>query len=149
MRQGFTIAELVVGIFIFTILAVGGIMLLNPRGQLARGHDSERNSHVNTILNAVRQNTIDNRTGFLCVAGAIPTTTKRMASGAGTSTYDIAPCLVPTYLDKMPYDPIASSSYFMSITDYDSGYNVLRNATSGQITISAPFAEAKTVTVTR
>lgn len=148
-RQGFTIAELVVGVMVFAFVAIAGVMLLNPKGQLARGNDSKRYSHVNAILNAIRQNTIDNRSGFSCAAGAIPTTIKRMASGAGTSTYDIAPCIVPVYLEKMPYDPTVSGAHFGGVTDYDSGYSVVRNASSGQITVSAPFAEAKAITVTR
>lgn len=149
-KRGFTIAEITIGVMIFAVVVVVGLTMLNPDGQLKMGRNSERNSHVNTILNAVRQNIADDRSGFSCAAGSIPTTTKRMASGAGTSTYNIAPCLVPTYLNQLPYDPNATGAHFSGVTDYDSGYSILQNALSGQITVSAPSAEAgKTISVTR
>lgn len=150
MRRGFTIAEITVGVLVFVTVAVIGISMMNPAGQLARGRNSQRDSHINSILNAVRQNISDNRSGFSCGAGTIPTTTARMASTGATSTYNIAPCLIPTYLQKMPFDPSATGAHYGGVTDYDSAYSILRNASSGQITISAPFAEAgKIIFITR
>jgi len=149
-NRGFTIAEITIGVMVFVVVAVIGITMMNPAGQLASGRNSQRNSHINSILNAVRQNTSDNRSGFSCAAGAIPTTTTRMASTGVTTTYNIAPCLVGTYMQKMPFDPSATGAHYGGISDYDSAYYIFRNASSGQITISAPFAEAgKTITITR
>ena len=87
------------------------------------------------------------RTILLCV-GRLPTTTKNMASASGS--YNIAPCLIPTYgLFTMPFDPTASSAYYTSVTNYNTGYSIAENA-SGSITLSAPYAELKkTISVTR
>lgn len=149
-RKGFTIAEVVIGVMVFAAVVVVGITLMNPSGQLKLGRNSERNSHINSILNAVRQNIADNRSGFSCAAGLLPTTTKRMASGAGTSTYNIAPCLVPVYMDRLPYDPGTTTAYFTGVADYNSGYSILQSTSTGQITVSAPYAEAgKVISVTR
>ena len=149
-RQGFTIAEITIGVTVFVVVAVIGITMLNPAGQLARGRNSQRNSHINTLLNAVRQNISDNRSGFSCAAGSIPTTTVRMATVGATTTYDIAPCLVSVYLQKMPFDPSAAGAHYGGTTDYDSAYYIVRNASSGAITISAPFAEmGKIISITR
>jgi prepilin-type N-terminal cleavage/methylation domain-containing protein len=146
-KKGFTLVELIVTIALIVGISVVAVIVMNPLGQLARGRDSMRKSHVNTILNAVRQNIRDSRTGFSCGVGNIPTTSTRMATGVGN--YDIAPCLVPTYLQKIPYDPNATNAHYLSITDYNSGYFIFRNATSGQITVSAPSAETTSTFVTR
>ncbi|MEK7465272.1 MAG: hypothetical protein AAB631_00680 [Patescibacteria group bacterium] len=149
-QRGFTIAEITIGVMVFVVVAVIGITMLNPAGQLARGRNSQRNSHINTLMNVVRQNISDNRSGFSCSAGSIPTTTVRMATAGATTTYDIGPCLVPVYLQKMPFDPSASGAHYGGTTDYDSAYYIIRNASSGVITISAPFAEAgKVISITR
>ncbi len=148
--QGFTIAEITIGVMVFVVVAVIGITMMNPAGQLASGRNSQRNSHINSIINAVRQNTSDNRSGFSCAAGGLPTTTTRLASSGSTTTYNIAPCLIPTYMQKMPFDPSALNAHYGGVLDYDSAYYISRNASSGQITVSAPFAEAgKIITITR
>ncbi len=151
MRKGFTIIELIVGVSLLAIIAGIAIKSLNPVGQLRSARNSQRTAHVNTIVNAIRVKLADTRTGtFSCAAGDIPTSSKKMASGSSSSRYDIAPCLVPGYLYAMPFDPAATSSRYVSNTDYDSGYFVMKNASTGQITVSAPSAElGKVISVTR
>ena len=71
-----------------------------------------------------------------------------MAPGVGN--YDIAPCLVPTYLLALPFDPATSGAHYVSNSDYDTGYFIVQNSSTGQITLSAPAAELKkTISVTR
>lgn len=142
-KKGFTLIELLVVIGIISILAAVVIIALNPARQFAQARDAQRWSNVNAVLNAVGQNIADNRGTFTCAAGAIPTSTTRMS----TSTYNIGPCLVPTYMPQMVFDPLGG--YWNSVSDYDSAYNVARDATTGRITVNAPSAELVTIAVTR
>jgi len=148
-KRGVTILELMISIAVLAILLAISIRALNPSGQFAASRNSQRSLHTLSILNAIRSNIADTRTGiFTCVAGDISTATKRMASGAGN--FDIAPCLIPNYMNVIPFDPSASSSYFTSLTDYNTGYNVFKSSSTGAITVSAPFAElGKTIQSTR
>ena len=72
-----------------------------------------------------------------------------MTSTAGAGNYNIAPCLVPIYAFSLPFDPVATSGHYASVSDYDTGYSI-SIATSGVITLSAPYAElGKTISITR
>ena len=150
MRKGITIIEIVVAIALAAVIFGLGVAALNPGGQLASARNSQRVAHVNALVNAIRANIVDNRTGaFLCAGtGDIPSSSKKMAVGQGN--YDIAPCLVPVYLFAMPFDPSATNARYASNADYDTGYFVIKNASTGQVTVSAPSAElGKTISVIR
>jgi prepilin-type N-terminal cleavage/methylation domain-containing protein len=149
MRKGLTLIELVIVITLIGILATVLFLSANPGRQLAQSRNTERVFHLQTIMNAVQQNRADQPNGqFSCTSGPLPTSSQRMMSGGASGTYDIAPCLLtPPYLYSLPFDPSATSSHFVSASDYDTAYNIMINASS-VIILSEPYAElGKTISV--
>ena len=145
-ESSFTLFEIIIIIAIIAVLAGVTIILINPPQQLARARNVQRQSDINFILNAVGQNIADNRGTFNCSSGAIPTSSTKMATGA----YNVAPCLMPAYLDKLPFDPKADGSHYASTMDYDTGYFISQSTITNRVTISAPSAElGQTISVTR
>jgi prepilin-type N-terminal cleavage/methylation domain-containing protein len=138
LRRGFTILELVLVIAIVGLLMTAVVILINPPKQFAKANNGARSSHLGVILGAISENMSDHKGSFSCAAGSLPATSTKMS----TSSYNIAPCLVPAYLSSgMPYDPTATGAHYSSTTDYDTGYYVMRNASTGQITLTAPSAQ--------
>jgi type II secretory pathway pseudopilin PulG len=147
---GMTLIEIMIAVTLMTFIAGLGFYALNPAGQLAQSRNTQRKLHLTTFIAAIRQNIADKNTGvFNCASGDIPTSTKKMASTVSSTTYNIAPCLVPVYVPTLPFDPTAPQAHYTSASDYDTGYTIVKNSSS-QITISAPYAEQnQSITITR
>lgn len=157
-KKGFTLIELLIVIGIIAVLAGVVIVALNPARQFAQARDTQRTSHVNTLLNAVGQRMADTRGIFnnagagnnpaACAAGAIPA----VVTAIGTGSYDMAPCIVPTYTSVMPVDPGRANPPAgcpAAPGAADTGYTIIQAAT-GQVTIAAPCTEiGAIITLTR
>src|SRR3989338_328364 len=100
--KGFTLIEFIIVVAIIGVLAGITIIALNPTQQFSKANNTTREANVSAILNAINQNMTDNRGSFSCAAGAIPTTATKMATGVGN--YNIASCLVTTYMAQLPSD---------------------------------------------
>lgn len=146
-RKGFTLLELLIVMALIAILAGIVIAALNPARQFANARNSSRYSHLNTIMNAISANQAENSGIFTCAAGALPATATLMRNDdadAGTSEYDVAPCLVTEFISSMPFDPSATGAGWTSEASYNSGYTILQGA-DGRITVAAPAAENSVV----
>lgn len=162
-NRGFTLIELLVVIGILAVLLAITLVAINPAKQFSQANDTQRQSDVNAILNAINQYMADNN-------GAPPagiTTTAAVIgledAGTPAAEADLCSILVPEYLAALPVDPtegtngvdtgepvVAGATGTGDCTDaYNTAYTVVQDA-SDRITVTAPEAEiATSISVTR
>jgi prepilin-type N-terminal cleavage/methylation domain-containing protein len=147
---GFTLIEILVVIGIIAILAAVVLIAINPARQFKLARDSQRQSNVTAILNAVGQNMAENLGVFTCASASTSIPTVETIMKKSTGGFDIASCIVPTYISSMPFDPSAPGAHFTNTSDYDTEYSIIADA-NGRVTISAPATEvaASKISVTR
>lgn len=145
-KKGFTLIEILVVIGIIGILATVVLVAVNPSRQFKQARDSQRIANVNTILNAIGQNMADHAGVLHCGDGGrdIPNTPTEMRS----TEFDVADCLVPDYLPKLPYDPYPGRGYYTTEDDYATSYHIAKD-TEGRVSISAGGEIQTDIVVTR
>lgn len=108
-NKGFTLIEILVVIGIIAVLAAIVIIAINPARQFAQARNTQRESNVNTILNAIGQNLVDNKGAPLSTTtcagiGTVPGSAAEQI-GTGSGNVNLA-CLAPTYIPTaIPFDP--------------------------------------------
>ena len=137
-NKGFTLIEILVVIGIIAVLAAIVIVAINPARQFAQARNTQRESDVSTILNAVGQLMVDNKGAALSATncssiGTLPSSTATNI-GTGSDLVNLS-CLAPTYIaSALPFDPAGDAAD----TDY-----TIKEESTGRYTVCAPkHAEA-------
>jgi len=142
-KKGFTLIELLVVIGILTILLAIVLVAINPSRQFSQANNTQRRSDVNAILNAVHQYAADNK-------GALPSGITTAPTNIGSTGVNICSALVPTYIAKMPVDPLTGVGTTNCASYHTTGYTIVKDSAANRITVSAPDAEnSEVISVTR
>jgi len=132
LKKGFTLLEVLIVIGIIAVLSAAVLVAVNPTRQFKLARDSQRVANVAAIANAIAQNMSEHKGVFTCDSEL-----EAQAIAISDEAADIAPCLVPDYIASLPVDPGIVGAQYTSPEDYDIGYQVMRNAATGRIVVSA------------
>lgn len=149
-QKGFTLLEVLLVVAIIAILAGIVIIAINPGKNLADTRNSQRQADVTTILNAVYQYALDNNGTVPASITASPTEMcKTGVAGATCTSASLVDLSTITssgkYVAALPIDPQCPTNCNANGV----GYEISKDATTGRITVEAPGAENKTISVTR
>lgn len=133
-KKGFTLLEVLIVIGIIAVLSAAVLVAVNPTRQFKLARDSQRVANVAAIANAIAQNMSEHKGVFTCAG------TEKFFDSVpeeiSSDDFDIASCLVPTYIATIPIDPSGPGSKYTSPVDYKSNYFAMRNP-DGRIVVSA------------
>jgi prepilin-type N-terminal cleavage/methylation domain-containing protein len=150
VARGFTLIEILVVIGMLAILSTVVLVAINPLRQFAQARNSQRQSNVAAILNAISERIADNGGSFVAPGGNdlacgtdLPDTATDLSDTA-SSALDIRSCIAPTYLTELPFDPSSGSNTCTDSTctsgHYDLGYTIQKDSATSRITVCAPGA---------
>jgi prepilin-type N-terminal cleavage/methylation domain-containing protein len=138
-NKGFTLIEILVVMGIVAILAAIVLIAINPARQFAQARNTQRESNVNAILNAIGQYSAENE-------GVLPTSMSDVDTAVPVSNTDADICddLVPEYLPALPVDPESTIPGVPveeadCIAAYDTEYTVAVDS-NGRVSVCAPNA---------
>lgn len=139
-QKGFTLIELLVVIGILAVLLAITLIAINPARQFAQANNTQRQSDINTILNAVGQYLVDNKGNIaaMTTAGLTSTPTNIVDAVTDATGVDICLLLVPDYIAAMPVDP--QNGVWTDVagcTTYNTGYDISVSATNNRVTVTA------------
>lgn len=149
-QKGFTLIEILVVIGIIGILATVVLVAVNPSRQFKQARDSQRVANVNTILNALGQNIADHQGNLFC-DGSVKLLDADISHVMDSSTpngFDIASCVVPDYMPKLPYDPKNENAFYSDEDNYNTGYYLTQDGL-GRLTVLAQGEIQSNISVTR
>lgn len=142
-KKAFTLIEVLLVIALIAILAAITIIAINPAKNFADARDTQRQSDVTQILNAVSQFIGDGNTAAgLGTIASCPTTTDIVTSAPLVGDVDLDAVLVDEYLVAIPEDPTGAAAN-------DTGYDICIDSANDRFTVSAPSAENGTIEVKR
>lgn len=147
-KKGFTLIEILVVIGIIAILAGVVLVAVSPGKQFKQARDTQRVANVNTILNAIGQNISDHQGLFFCGGNTVTlgNTWTELTSDTSGGGFNIAECLVPEYLPKLPFDP--SKGDYSDEDNFNLGYHV-KVDDNGRISVKADGELTTEIVVTR
>jgi len=150
INSGVTLMELLIVIAIIGMLATVVIVMINPRQQLAKARDTEREADVIAVLTVVLQYSAEH-SGTLPDTDGDPATnsfpTSETCIGTGVGCFDLASAgevgdtIVPNYLASLPSDSKDGNP------PSDIGYTIWVDA-NNNLTASAS-GETREISVTR
>ncbi|OGE80055.1 MAG: hypothetical protein A2826_01045 [Candidatus Doudnabacteria bacterium RIFCSPHIGHO2_01_FULL_43_23] len=151
---GFTLIEILVVIGIIAVLAAIVLIAINPARQFAQARDSQRDSNVNAILNAVGQYIADNK-GIIDPLGIPSGDSDVPAQYGDISSTDVDLCdfFVPDYITALPVDPTTDPDGAGSMdagdgvdncsAAYVTGYLIIQDSTTDRISVLADDTELR------
>lgn len=148
MNKGFTLIEILVVIGIIGVLATVVLVAVNPARQFKQARDSQRVANVNTILNALGQNISDHQGVLHCGGGPLGIPNSPVLMATEQDGLDIADCLIPEYLPKLPHDPYPERGHYTTEDDYNTGYFISSDPL-GRLTIAATGEIQENISVSR
>ncbi len=153
-HTAFTLLEILLVVAAIAILATIVIVAINPQRQLQTFRDTQRESHLNALNSAIIQYQIDHGS----YPEGITTSIKEICATAGEQDVEDEECgdlinlsvLVPTYLSRIPHDPIASPQAFVPQAHAQAYQGTGYFAAIGEaqrLYLEAPGAETKVVEI--
>jgi len=137
-NKAFTLLEVVITVFLLSVLVVGVVVLINPPRQFAKSRNFVRLSDITAINKALNQYALEHNgqypTGLtyqlkeICKEGVSAT------QCASSNLVDLSVLSVnQKYLPRLPFDPL-------SINPYGTGYWIIK-LSGRQVALEAPLSE--------